>query len=390
LGSTSLSSAIPHALLQNPMWSIAKPERATVEKWVWNLYSLTRQDLKSLVRENSSTELVQQESINEKEYGFLEKNIEILENLIWTAFERADTLVEFNAFFLSYIVNIYWELPVAFVFGSKLQSSMLQGYEFLIERWQEILTQAQKSLKYFQDHEVLIKSSIVRASPSVLPIWIACSGKHNGAACHRRLPLYVVSDSQLIAYSHCGNCGADYRFDLGTYKKVQLEPLLDYHIAPRILMDNLLDAVSLGITGGVGYAGQAEHMLLTNYIASNIADGWEMPPHILSQPKGFYYGATECRALRIIWDSGADRSKKDNAIEALRWVYFGKASLLYYLISLGAEGLSDVWNDFFGIQKQEQGMPNCVYSTLDAAERASLKLEPLFIHHMRSLQDVLD
>jgi hypothetical protein len=390
MGSTFLSSAIHHSLLGNPMWSIAKPERATVEEWVAKLSSLTRQDLKSLSQENLSTEFVEQESISEKEKGSIEKNVEILKDLIWTAFERADTLVEFNAFFLSYIVNIYWKMPVAFVFGSKLQPLMLKGYELLIEHWPEISTRAQSSLRYFQEHNVLIKSSIVKASPAVLPIWITCSGQYNGATCFRRLPLNITSNTQLIAYSHCERCGADYRFDLGTYKKVQLEPLLNHNLAPRILLDNLLDTVSLGIVGGVGYAGQAEHMLLTNYIASKVADSWETPPHILWQPKGFFYGLTECRALRTLWGSEPDNSAKRNALKALRWAYFGKASLLYYLISLGTEGLLDVWNDFSEIRKQGQEKPNSVYSALDAAERTPLNLNTLFIHHMRSLQKIIE
>jgi hypothetical protein len=334
-GTSYLSGAVDHQLFQKPMWTIAKPSRIMVKEWIKNLQMFLLQDVKTLAREN----------IIEREPRFVEENITTLEALIWNAFERADSLVEFNAFLLSQIVNRYWEMPIVFIIGREIQPLMQNAYEFLIEQWPLISSLVSKAASFFYEQGILIKSSMLNSSLETLPFWITCNSHYDHEVCQQRVRLYASKEKHLIAYGRCERCSTDYKFDLGTYSKVDIEPIVSHGLAPRILMDNLLDAIGLGIAGGVGYLGQAEHMLVTNYVASNM--NWEMPPHCLWRPKGFYYGLTECRAINDLWKSEISNEAKERSLAAINWSYTGKASFLYYLANLGFQGLLKMWDDFF-------------------------------------------
>jgi hypothetical protein len=367
-GSLSLSDVVPKDAFQKPMWAIPKPPVETVKKWVNQIYSLIDNDLTMLKKIN----------ITEREPGTIRGNFKSVEQLVWTAFERASTLLEFNAFALSHIVNVHWKMPVAFIFGRGLQPLMNGAYEELIATWPTLSNLARDGVEFFNRNGVSLSCSGASYEPKLLPFWISCNTYSDGQYCSQRVPLYAADqDYHLAAYAKCQRCHTQYEFDLGTSAGINLESLSRFVISPRILLDNFLDVVALGICGGSGYLGQAEHMLLANYVATKM--NWEMPPHCLWRPRGLYYSPAECRAAYIHAKGELGNGEKERADDALHWVHFGKASTIYYLLNQGFTNLLSMWNDFLAA-----GQP--VYCINDGQTNQHFQIPTEFVLELKALK----
>jgi hypothetical protein len=343
-GSLALTNVVQRNSFQNPMWSIPKPPTTTINKWLSQLHALIKQDLSAL----------RQIGIVEREPGSLHGNLDQVETLIWIAYERSSTLAEFNAFYLSQIVNVCWGLPTAFIPGHLLQPAMQTAYEFLLQMMPVVDELTREAIEFFRCHGIAINYK-VNQSPRSFPVWITCE------ACFTRVPLYVRSNTPLLlVQGHCNKCGLDYNFHLGTSSTVDLTPIC-HLMSPRVLLDNLLDVVALGTSGATGYIGQTEHMLLTQYVARGL--NWEMPPHSLWSPHSVHYGPAECRAVQVIANQPS-RLLVGGVIDALRLCYFGRASTLYYIISRGLDGLLVMWRDYFQSGGQVQNLNDGRYGAL--------------------------
>jgi hypothetical protein len=158
-----------------------------------------------------------------------------------------------------------------------------------------------------------------------------------------------------------------YDFNLGTPANLEIEQVHG-QLIPKVMIDNLTDIVGLGISGGIGYLSGAQHMLVTGLMASKL--GWNTPPECLWSPRGIYYGLFETRVANMLVQ--AHSLELPTPIDkALSLILVGKASVLYYVLSRGFEGLYDMWNCYF---KQDGAVydVNAGTSQLESQQATSL------------------
>jgi len=320
-GTLAITGAVSKRDFNKPMWAIPKPSRELVRSWLEQVKASGMHNLLFLKR----SKMV---AVHPERFW---RNFDLIEETIWYAYERSESLVEFNAIFLSVVVNRFWNLPVIFLLGSRIQPYMRRGHEVLLRKYGDIREILYEAYHYFREQGITIKGSPQRMRDA-FPFWFVCPH------CHARLEMRREDwNSQKVkVFSHCRKCNLKYEFTLGKPDSPDLSMVLG-KVAPRIFLDNLNDFVSLGIVGGSGYIGQAEHLLLTNYVAKRI--GYVLSPQILYSPRVLYNGITEIRSFLLLEQGEFN----DRVLSALRWIYTGRASLLYYLVNFGPKLLYTIW-----------------------------------------------
>lgn len=357
-GSLPLLHAVPKTMYDNPIWSIPKPSRDTITHWIQQIKSITIRDLK----------LLSKKGVHEKNKNFIFNNINDLDDIIWDSYERSSGLAEFNAIFLSIMLNKKLGLPIAFVHGSDIQNITRNAYNLLLSHWSQMEKIIPEAVNFFLRQGIDVKFPWVQGT---LPFWLNCTRIiNNKMICNSRVSLISnINNEDLNANGTCPRCGIQYKFNLGTLIAPDISSLNGFIISPRVLFDNLLDPVALGVVGGSGYIGQSAHMLITNYVSNKI--GFEMPPHTLFASSGVFYSTAECEAIASMHNS----LPTSRANQAMDKIHCGKISVLYYIINQGFDGFKEMWTSYFAsgnkVSNINDGMK---YSSLFVPDEISAKL----------------
>jgi len=240
--------------------------------------------------------------------------------IIWRAYESSDTLSEFNAIFMSIICNECWGCQTSFVPAHEIQQYFRPAYSFLLQQSEAIKRIWNEGAEFFAGQGVDLK--IRRFTDSDSLAWSICP------LCFRRTAHEREIGSQELAA--CKACiGVIRPFASG------LTNTGESHIAPRVILDDLLDYVALRISGGTGYIGGAEHRLMVDYVAQRLQI--EPAPECLWTPRTLVAGPVEIchNASRL---ERASNSAKYSE-KALEWLTTGKATILYYGIYVGFQRL---------------------------------------------------
>jgi len=321
-----LSAPVQKDSFDKVLSAIEKPTEGIVREWISSLESVVERDLTFLRRKG----------IFEKELGQTRECLEVLGREIETSYNRASSLSEFNAIFLSRIVNLYWKMPTAFFPLSQATSLMKSCYEYLLQNYPIIVKLSNRIIDQLQSKGVSISNGL-RANSETFPFWFVCPN------CSVRVPLKFLANTNLSVAGVCPKCESDYQYRLGTLSSPDLTPIHD-KIIPRILFDVLTDIIGWRISGGVGYIGGAEHALVCGLLASEL--GLHAPPECLWRPLGIYNGFAEIRAAQILSEGGCQHMS-EKAKLALQEIFSGKASILYYLLAQGFDGLLQTWYKHF-------------------------------------------
>jgi len=325
-GSLILSSLVPSRSLNRINLAVEKPSKQRIEEWMLSLRTLLRRDL-SILRGMG---------IVERMSGQIRNRLEMIEQEIWEAYNRSSNLAEFNAIFLSRIVNLHWKMPVAFISSMAAVPTMRVCYEYLLQLYPDMVNILNKILSVLQANGIFISSNL-KLKPDDFPFWYLCQ------KCFVRTSLKIISRDRLLVSGVCIRCGSKYNYDLGTFSCPNLALIYD-KVIPKIIFDNLVDIVGWRCSGGVGYIGSAEHVLVSGQLASRL--GWHALPECLWSPKGIHYGLAEVRTAVILAQKG-DKGLNFKVERAMQNALFGKATILYYIFSQGFDGLLQMWQRHF-------------------------------------------
>ncbi|GAP13225.1 hypothetical protein LARV_00976 [Longilinea arvoryzae] len=356
-GSYILSGVVNKIDYDKPIWMISKPDKDLIKKWLQHLRILLHQELQFLRKHN----------INENRFGTLQQHLQDVEEVIWQAYDCAATLAEFNAIFLSKIVNNYWGLPTLFIPGHKLHRVMREAFELCIELLPKINELANEGIKFYTERNIYIKTKSSNNS-NIFPIWYLCQ------KCNRRVGLFIESNNPLIVKGKCSSCSSIYHIYRPDKTSIDVEKFYE-SISPRILIDNLLDVIAINTYGSTGYIGQAEHILLTNYVARAL--GWRIPPQSIWRPYSSNYCSGDISSLVII-ESNSKKELIERANCATKLSFLSKGSLLYYLVNYGWSDLYDSWKHYF----DHGGKVNGIY---DNAEGTPFSLSDDLIKKLRNM-----
>lgn len=325
-GSAALRYPLEHAAYERMNLAIEKPPATLLNEWLSEVRRITVDEVR----------LLRRMGIHEHTRGQVDMTLEVIDSELVEAWRRSSNLSEFNAIFLSRLTNLYWELPTIFLPLSASLPSMHPYVEYLVELYPDLVSAFQRRTRQFRDVglEFPISSSV---NLELLPFWFVCT------SCRSRVPLRAVSPPRLIAKGRCPSCFVEYSFDLGSYAAPDLDGFQG-KIVPRVLLDNLLDLIGIGISGGVGYIGGAEHVLASALIASDL--GWRTVPECLWRPFGAYFGSAEILAAAAEQEHPLAAAGL-HPHQVFELVATGRASLIYYLLGQGINGISQMWHDHF-------------------------------------------
>lgn len=329
-GSLSLSS-VASSDFRKLGRAVDKPSQEKIKAWIKSLDELVKRDL-AILRRGRIPEIIPDQ---------LYERLKGIETEIWEAYDRSQSLSEFNAIFLSRIVNLHWKIPIAFFPSTLIVPRMKRHYEFLLQQYPMIVDSVNEILSTLGQRNIAVPETL-RQSLDIFPIWYICP------SCLTRILLTLSSRTSLDVKGVCRTCKAPYRFTLGSYANPDLEPIYE-RMAPKVLFDDLLDIVGLVISGGTGYIGNAQHVVISNLIAAR--SGWNVPPETLWRMRGIYYGLAECRSAQMLI-SGKNQALPARAEMALQLVFFGRASILYYILSQGFNELCQILKNHFDNQGQ--------------------------------------
>ncbi len=325
-GYLRLATPISEESYGQVIYSAPKPAAQTVKEWFTVLEAAITQNLKVLYRGG----------IAQRERGEIQSRLGLVEQEVWAAYRRASNLAEFNAFFLSRVLNGLWNIPVAIFPLSQVASLLIGCYEYLLQHYPEMVECSDRVVSLLQARKIAVRQNL-RLNIKGFPLWYICPD------CSTRVPVESMSPPRLDLIGQCPRCRVVYRLDLGTYTAPRLEPVRD-RIVPKVLFDTMTDLIGWRMVGGVSYAGSAEHVLTNSLIAQEM--GWPVPPETLIRPRSIYYGLAEARAALAL-NKRNGRSISTRMQLALQQVYFGRGTILYSALGQGFLSLLAMWRKHF-------------------------------------------
>lgn len=243
---------------------------------------------------------------------------------------RARSLADFNMIFASRVMNLAWGLPIAFISLTDCVPHMQAAYEQILARYDDMVTSSKTALVSLRERGFFV-SEAMHFDPSEFPLWLICE-------CFSRVAMAIRPTAALSITGRCASCGATHSYDLGARASPDLASLCR-RLVPRMLFDDLTNPTIWNVAAGISNAGSVRHILPMYETARTL--GLEVPPEALLRLRGIYFGPAELRLA-----AAADElTAPDRA--ALWRIYWGRASIVYYLVSAGVEGLRDMWRSWF-------------------------------------------
>lgn len=290
------------------MWQVEKPPEETLESWITQLRHSVHQ-MASVTRSYLGKEkfaLLQ---------GTIHENLAKLEILVRTAYSDSSSLAELGAMFLSKLVNGVWGNGTLFVQAHSLQGYLFPAISWILERQKHISEAI--SIASLGIEEAGFKTGFLRAHDNDTQIWFNCE------VCSSRATLRVKDNGFFVADNqNTENC---HQFHFKSREELLS---VKHKLAPKVVADNLLDIIALTKAGGIGYIGQIEHVLISNYVATRV--GLQPPPQILFSPKYINPGLVELYYY-IQARGGVEISR--GAYQAVNDSVNGNSSIIYYLIT---------------------------------------------------------
>lgn len=329
-GVFSLTGNVPRHVHGAPMWTVTKPSQNLLDNLLNQIQNSVEQQLA----------IIRKAGICRYYLDYRDRvraNIDRVSAIAREAYQLASTYAEFNSFFVSKIVNQCWNQRISFVPGHELQTHLAPAKKWIFEHASQIQDQI------IQARSEIIqcgyKCSLNQSQDSETHLWYYCK------ECQRRFATRTDGNLWLVD-SECKNsldC-----IKPRTINKANLSSIGD-RLLPKVVADNLIDIISLNKIGGSGYIGQAEHLLISNNVASTL--GLQPPPQLIFAPHWQQFGLAE---LSYYCTKPTKDSRLGCAEEAVAYSYQGKASILYYLLSHGIEELRDGWFQYYS----SDGFPN--------------------------------
>jgi hypothetical protein len=234
------------------------------------------------------------------------------------ALNKADSMVAFNANFISLLINQYWSLPVVFIPGHQALTLAADHFEFLWDSAGEIFRAKNEAAELLAGYGLPPKPALI-GSEMLMDFWFWCH-------CGQRLPVLSRDSCFTTITAECEKCQLKYSYT--KHQRVAFRNLVrDGRVFPRVVADNLFDRIAWGFYAGAGYVGSAEHYLFSGMVALRL--GLAPLPEFLwsaEQSQQVQANASACPKSGV-GSNEASIGRKDPTKE----LSSGRTSCLFYL-----------------------------------------------------------
>src|SRR5215218_74898 len=210
--------------------------------------------------------------------------------IVESAYSKAGSYSDFNAFLMSKIINTVWGYNTLFVRLSEMSKVFQNGFQFLISNlttYTDALRGTERMLLSQGQSTGVSSTSYDKA-----PMWLHCN-------CGSKARLSVSTQEKFVLTGSCISCKKELALDIAAdgYNRPDLSKVISF-ISPRAISLPLLLSLDLQIScycsgkGGIGYLTDA------NAISKHLGIAW--PLTLVWDSKDDYIGIAQNQALDAI------------------------------------------------------------------------------------------
>lgn len=284
LPSIQQRNGVTNLLLQLPPKQMVKevppPSTEVLNKWKQQI----QQWINTLNHLNISSALPQHAQAPDDQRNQVTRvndRFEAFWNLVLTAHDRSTSHADFNAFFMSQIINNIWRYNTLFSRFSECQQIFIKEFAFLCQQHQQYhraLAQAQDPTSSFGEN---------RVAP-LAPFWYHCE-------CGGKARLYLKQqEASLRADGDCINCAKIHTIDLGSIQQPTIQKIKS-KISARAIPMALIFFKGLDVIGYVGGVGGRRYLFEAQQIATALK--LPFPPVTDWRPHDRYLGLGQLEAI---------------------------------------------------------------------------------------------
>jgi hypothetical protein len=211
----------------------------------------------------------------------LNDRFETFWSLIHTAHDRSTSHADFNAFFMSQIINNIWRYNTLFSRFSECQQIFTKEFAFLCQQhhqYHRALAQAQDPPQSLEENRDTL----------LAPFWYHCD-------CGGKARLYLKQQEALLrAEGDCINCAKKHTIDLGSLHHPELQKIKS-KISARAIPMALIFFKGLDVIGYVGGVGGRRYLFEAQQIATDLR--LPFPPVTDWRPHDRYLGIGQLEAI---------------------------------------------------------------------------------------------
>ena len=237
-----------------------RPHRQAVEDIITAIEQISLQDAAMIKR-------IQLEGWSTAEV--LRQRLAMVRNYLTDAWSQSSRLSQMNAVLLSKLINLYFELPIAFVEGHRVLRLMGEHCEYIWNRRRLLFTECRIVASALEESGLTVRRTLVPDATWV-PFWAVCSQGH-------RVSLHWTSAVSLTATGRCCLCEIDLRIGRHNVE----DAASSGNLIPKVITDNLLDRMGWGHSVTCGYRGSLEHSIFSALVADRL--GLRALPEFLSR-----------------------------------------------------------------------------------------------------------
>ncbi|EMR73719.1 hypothetical protein MCGE09_00490 [Thaumarchaeota archaeon SCGC AB-539-E09] len=267
-----LSLDLPNKIALNnekkPDIRIINGWKIDIEQWLETNFLKIR----SFCSENKINNLLKKEELAKDKF-------DQIWSVVVESYERASNYADFNAFFLSTLVNESWGYDVLFSRFSESQNVFTHEYNYLLAN----LKRYQNSLK-----KTSVFACVGDKESEYLPFWINCKCGSKS----RVTP--IVKEGILFGYSKCLRCSESEYVNLGKIEKPDVSQIIS-NLSARAIPMLLLHANGLDLTCYIGGIGGTDYLTRTKQVAKDL--DIKLAPISIWRPYDRYVGIGQLSGL---------------------------------------------------------------------------------------------
>jgi hypothetical protein len=273
-GLLQLRFSVDHLKRWDMVSKVPRPSQAILYNW--------RQEIISWIKKSSSSPSHRAKMID---------NLNSFWEIVESAYSKARSYSDFNAFLMSKIINSIWGYNTLFVRLSEMSNVFQNGFQFLISN----LTTYTDALRGTEQMPLSQGQSTDVSSTSYdkAPMWLHCN-------CGSKASLSVSTQEKFVFTGSCISCKKKLTLDFAadSYNRPDLSKVISF-ISPRAISLALLLSLDLQIScycsgkgGGLAYLTDA------NAISKHLGIDW--PLILVWSSKDDYIGIAQNQALNAI------------------------------------------------------------------------------------------
>ena len=284
LPSVQQRNGVTNLLLQLPPKQMVKevppPSTEVLNKWKQQIEHWIN-TIKHLNIHSAVPEYTQSLDLHRTRETRVHDRFETFWSLVLTAHDRSTNHADFNAFFMSQIINNIWQYDTVFSRFSECQQIFTKEFALLCQRHQQYhraLTQAQDPSKSIGENRI----------PSLAPFWYHCD-------CGGKARLYLKQHEAILrAEGACINCAKRHTVDFGSSQHPELQGIKS-QISARAIPMALIFFKGLDVIGYVGGVGGRRYLFEAQQIATALT--FPFPPVTDWRPHDRYLGIGQLEAI---------------------------------------------------------------------------------------------